>query len=316
MRDVPLIDLDDVVWLRRHALAGGMTDRQIADAVRSGEWHRVRRGAYCSGELWARLSSTDRHRVLCRAVLLTAHPSTVLSHVSAAIEHGAPVWGIPLDVVHTTRTDGRCGRREAGIVHHRGVLPPEQVVVRNGVPVTSEERCVVEVCVVADTERALVTANGMLHSGRTTVDEVRALAHDTRFWPESLNTHLVLRLMHPDIESVGETRLSFHFWRQRLPRPTPQVEVLDERGRVVARVDFALVEHGIFFEFDGREKYERFRREGESLEDYLMREKKREELVCLLTGWVCIRVTWEDLNRPEQLARRIRAVIASRTSAG
>jgi hypothetical protein len=39
-------------------------------------------------------------------------------------------------------------------------------------------------------------------------------------------------------------------------------------------------------------------------------------LVCLLTGWVCIRVTWEDLNRPEQLARRIRAVIASRTSAG
>lgn len=186
----------------------------------------------------------------------------------------------------------------------------------NGVPVTSATRCVVEVCAITDTERALVIANGMLHLGRTTPDEVRALAHDTRFWPASLNTHLVLRLMHPDIESVGETRTSFHFWKEHLPRPTPQVEVLDERGRVVARVDFALTEHGVFFEFDGREKYERFRREGESLEDFLMREKKREELVCLLTGWVCIRITWDDLNRPQQLARRIRAVIASRTSAG
>lgn len=309
-------DLEGAVWLRRQALADGMTDRQIARAVRSGSWHRVRQGAYCSGELWESLSAADRHRVKCRAVLLTAHPSTVLSHVSAAIERGVPVWGISLEMVHTTRTDGRAGRRESGIVHHRGVLPQEQVEMVNGVPVTAAARCVVEVCTIAGVEQALVTANGMVRAGFTSIGEVALLAHDTRFWPESLNTRLVLSLMHPKIDSAGETRAWHLCWAEHLPRPEPQLTVLDELGRVVAVLDFAWAEQGVFLEFDGREKYRRFRREGESLEDFLMREKKREELVCLLTGWVCIRITWEDLNRPRTLARRIRGVLDSRARAG
>src|SRR5665809_36428 len=36
------------------------------------------------------------------AVLRTAHPSAVVSHVSAAVEHGAAVWGIDLETVHLT----------------------------------------------------------------------------------------------------------------------------------------------------------------------------------------------------------------------
>ncbi len=43
-----------------------------------------------------------------------------------------------------------------------------------------------------------------------------------------------------------------------------------------------------------------------------MREKAREELVCLLTGWTCLRISWADLARPELLAARIRGVIAAR----
>jgi hypothetical protein len=122
----------------------------------------------------------------------------------------------------------------------------------------------------------------------------------------------VLDLAHPKLESAGESRAWYLFWLQHLPRPEPQLEVLDENSRLVARLDFAWPAYGVFLEFDGREKYERFRRDGESLDEYLMREKRREELVCLLTGWVCIRISWNDLSRPEQLARRIRAVLASR----
>ena len=68
----------------------------------------------------------------------------------------------------------------------------------------------------------------------------------------------------------------------------------------------------MFLEFDGRIKYERLRREGETLEDVILREKRREERICLQTGWVCIRITWEDLARPAVTARRIRAILQSR----
>jgi hypothetical protein len=68
----------------------------------------------------------------------------------------------------------------------------------------------------------------------------------------------------------------------------------------------------VFLEFDGMVKYTRLRREGETLDEFLMREKAREMLVCQLTGWTCIRITWADLAQPERLARRIRKVMEAR----
>ena len=56
----------------------------------------------------------------------------------------------------------------------------------------------------------------------------------------------------------------------------------------------------------------RHRRKDETLEEYLMREKKREERICMLTGWVCIRITWADLADPERTAARIRRILDSR----
>lgn len=313
MTTTPLLDLDGLVFLRRDAIAQGYTDSAIARLVRAGAWHRIRRGAYIAGEVWAGLGPADRHRVLCRAVLRTAHPSSVLTHVSAAVEWGAPVWSVPLDEVHVTRTDGKGGRREAGVVHHRGLLPEGDVRITNGVRVSAPTRCAVEVTTVATVEPALVTVNGLLHAGLTTPAEVAELAGDLRFWPRSIGANLVVRLADPRIESPGESRTAYFFWAHHLPRPVPQVEVLDETGRAFARVDFALAAYGVFVEFDGAEKYHRHRRSGETLEQFLMREKRREERICQLTGWTCIRITWADLARPEELVRRITRVLLSRS---
>ena len=38
--------------------------------------------------------------------------------------------------------------------------------------------------------------------------------------------------------------------------------VLDEHGHVFAYCDFAWQQYGVFLEFDGREKYRRYRRAG------------------------------------------------------
>lgn len=307
-----LVDLDGAVWLRRQALADGLSDHQITMLVRNGVWHRVRRGAYCAAELWHGLSEEDRHRVLCRAVLLAAHPSTVLSHTSAAVEHGIPVWGIPLGEVHTTRTDRKCARKEAGVVHHRGLLLEDDVQVVNGVRVTSPTRCAIEVCTISAVEPALVVTTGAVATGQAKLTDIEQLAKDTKHWPQSLNTRLVTDLVHPLLESVAEVRAWYLCWREHLPRPEPQVVVRDERGRFVARLDFAWPEHGVFLEVDGRAKYTKFRRRGESLDEFVLREKRREEQVCQLTGWVCVRVTWQDLGQPELLARRLRRILDQR----
>jgi hypothetical protein len=310
------VDLEGVVFLRRDALADGYTDRAIDRRVRSGEWHRIRRGAYCSGEIWKSLSRADQHRLLARAVLRTAHPSTVLSHTSAALEHGAPVWGIDLSVVHVTRTDGRTGRKEAGIVHHRGVLDEEDVSTRGGVRVTSPTRAAIEVTTIAGVEESLVTVNGLLHAGQVSAASLAAMADAAKNWPHSLTTDLVLRLADRRIESVGESRTWHLCWKQHLPMPEPQVKIRDETGQVVARVDFAWPDLGVFLEFDGDIKYTELVEEDSDLTTVVLAEKRREERICLLTGWVCIRLTWADLARPAATARRIRAVLQSRLRSG
>lgn len=312
MSDNDLRDLSNVVFLRREALADGYSDRAIKRKLEAGEWQRVRAGAYVAGEVWRDLSEEDRHRVRARAVLRTSHPSTVLSHVSAALEHGAPVWGIDLTEVHVTRTDGRSRRREAGVVHHRGRLDDEHVVAVADVRTTARLRTAFEVTTIAGVEAALVTVDGLLRLERPDDEAMEELRQQVRHWPNSLAAEVVMRLADPRRESAAESRAAYLCWKQKLPRPQPQVPILDEQGAEFARVDFAWPEIGVFLEVDGRAKYLIHRRDGESLEDFLMREKRREEQICMLTGWVCVRITWSDLNTPRSTARRIRRVLDSR----
>jgi hypothetical protein len=312
---MPTSDLNDlagVVLLRRDLLRAGYTDRQIRTMLASGELHRVRHGSYCDATLWQSLSPADRHRVLARAVLARAHPSTVLTHVSSAIEHGVPVWGHDLTKVHTTRTDGRAGRKECDRVQHAGTMPAYHVKMVNGVPVSLATRCAVEMTTISTVESALITVDGLLHAGLTTISGVRQFAHRTRWWPNSLRTNVVLRLTDARHESAGESRTAYFFFAQSILQPEPQVAIYDELGAVFARVDFAWRDLGAFLEFDGKIKYDKHRRPGETLEQFLMREKAREERICQLTGWICIRITWAQLDDPVSLARRIRRILESR----
>ena len=304
------------VSCRATLLSEGLSDRHVTALVRDGTLVRIRRGQYVDGEAWRALGRADRYRLLTRGVMLTAHPGTTATHVSAAVEWGAPVWDLSLEVAHTTRRDGKAGRRRDDWVQHCGVLPAKDVTVRNGIPLSVAARTCVEITTITDVERSLVVVNGLLNSGATTVQEFGEWAAEARYWPHSLATDLVLQLCEPRLESAGETRFDYFCWRQHLPRPVPQVKIYDERGTLVARLDFAWEDFGVFVEFDGKEKYTKYRRDGETLEQFLMREKKREELVCQLTGWVCIRVTWADLAAPELLARRIRKLLDSRRPLG
>jgi len=307
------------IALRRDLVALGWSDAALARACRSGMFVRARRGAYVEGSVWAGMTDTQRFAVRSRAALLQAKTGVVLSHASALPFLDAPTWGVDLSEVHLTRQDERTGRREADVRQHRGRLADADVVVTHGVPHTSALRATLEVAVTSSVETGLVVANHFLHAGDFTPGQLRErYSQGIEYWPHSLTTDLVIRLADPRIESVGESRLQYLMWSQHLPKPVPQLEVHDARGNLVARLDFALPDQGVWLEFDGLEKYLRHRRAGESVVDTVMRQKRREEMITELTGMRCVRVIWADLAEPHRLAARIteviRLVAASRQS--
>lgn len=295
------------VFLRYEAEALGYHDHAIAKAVSQQAWVRVRRGAYTLGHRYADLGINARYDLLCRAVVRQTWTPVVLSHTSSLAQWGCPLWDARLTEVHLTRLE-KTGRREAQVRPHRGLLLPHDVVVRNGLAVTSAVRAALEYTTVADTEHSLVEIDHLLHRGAVTLPELWGRYATMAHWPRTLATALILRLADGRSESVGETRIRYLCWAMGLPAPEVNYPIVDEWGREVARVDLAWPELGLFLEFDGKVKYERLLQDGESASNVVFREKQREDLICRLTGWRCIRVVWADLYTPDLTASRIRSM--------
>ncbi|QZY27680.1 hypothetical protein [Nocardioides coralli] len=295
------------VHLRRELVGQGMTDHAIAREVARGNLHKVRHGAYTAAAPWHELDEGGRYALLCVAAAAQARTDVVLSHLSAAGLWGAPLWDVSAELVHLTRTDQKTGRKEAGIQQHRGILLPEDVWSGAGVQVMSPTRAALELTTLTDVEHAVVEIDWLLHTGLTDVQKLRTRYAATTSWPNTLHTDLVLRLVDGRSESVLESRGRFMCWSQRLPTPIPNYPIRNRRGRVVARVDLAWPELGVFVELDGKVKYETHRRPGESVTDAVVREKRRESMIVELTGWRCIRLVWADLRHPAACAARIRA---------
>ncbi|MBB3041348.1 type IV toxin-antitoxin system AbiEi family antitoxin domain-containing protein [Nocardioides soli] len=310
MLNLNSIDIHDgPVMMRFELLAAGYDGSAIARMRRAGALHRLRHGAYVEGALWRSLNAAGRRRLVARATLRSARSPAVLAGPSAADELQAPVWDMG-DAVHITRLDGRAGRREAGVVQHRGSMRAGDLTIRDGIPLTSGTRTAVDMIAITEPEHALVTINGLVRAGETSVELMEQRLAGMKAHPFSLNAPIVLSLVEPRCESAGETRTLMLCWRHHLPRPIPQYEVRDAAGRLVARVDFAWPDLGVFLEFDGKEKYQRYRRPGESVSDMVLREKERERVVCGITGWRCIRIVWADLLHPQRTAGRIRSTLA------
>jgi len=310
VQSLEAIAKSQAVFLRREALASGLDDKALKRAVRGGILVRVRHGAYTFAEAWNDATDEQRHLIRAAAVMRTVRCRCALSHTTAAILLGADVWDLDLDSVHLTRQDHKGGRREAGVIQHRGLLPPTEVVSVGDTPCTNAVRTALDVTTITDVEHALVVVSSMLRHGLVTEAELIEAAPAMTHVPGSLTTNLVLSLADARFDRPGEVRTFYALWREGIEAPVPQFEVLDTRGTLVAQLDFAWPSRRVWLEFDGRVKYERLRRPGESASDVVVREKKREDLVRRLTGWICVRITWADLAHPERIAARVRQAFA------
>ncbi len=298
----------DGVFLRREALAAGYSDKLIARMVHARLWRRVRHGAYCFSDVWDTLTTEDKHLTLARAVLRTTPGPVVLSHTTALLAHGIATWGADLTRVHVTRLDDGAGRTERDVEHHVGVCSEADVTTAGGLPVVQAARAVVESATLQSLESALVSADSALFRRLCTPQEVRATFESMNHWPGSQRIHVVLQQMNGLAESPGETRTRYLFWRGGLPTPLLQYDVYDG-DLLIATTDFAWPELRQLGEFDGRVKYGRLLRKGETPGDAVFREKRREDLVRAVTGFGFGRVVWVDLSHPRQTIARFATLL-------
>ena len=295
------------IVLRRDVAAAGIDDKALHAAVRQGRLHRLRQGAYVLTPAWQQADPIDRYRLLVHAVATQYGGRPVArSHVSACIEQGGPNWGLDLSAAHLTHLDGTHGRREASIVHHHGKCHVDDLTRDVDGWITSPTRTALDTASIVPRESAVVVLDWYLQRQLTTPEHLWQRFEAMKAWPDTLGLQMALRLADGRSESVGETRARLLLRDQRLPAPIPQLEIYGPNRRLIGRVDFAWPDLKVIVEFDGLVKYHRYRRPGESIEEAVIREKRREDDLREATGWTVVRLVWADLSRPDEVAARIR----------
>ena len=303
------IAIERGAFLRREAVAMGFDDRAIRRMVRAGIWTRVRHGAYVPTDTWP-ASTVEQHVIVVRAALRTVE-GVAVSHHSAAAMHGLDLWDTDLRRGHVTRIDGGSGRTESGLVHHEALSLGDEVGHVLGLPVMTPVRAALESASLVDVERGLVVVDSGLRDGLFTPAELRKQHQLMSHWPGARHLQLVARLADGRSGSVGESRARFLFWARGIPAPELQYEVFDG-GRLVGITDFMWrlgPGRGLLGEFDGKVKYGRYLRPGESAGDAVFREKRREDELRRVTGWPMLRLTWSDLEAPERTAALVRSML-------
>ncbi len=245
----------------------------------------------------------DRHRDLVAAALAQLRGSAVVSHVSAAVLHGLPVGPEALARVHVTRTRSGGGRVRAGVEVHTSSLAEEDVVMAGPWPVTSLARTVVDLGRSLCLADAVVAGDPAVGRGLSRA-ELQEVLDRCRGWPGVGRARRAVALLDGRSESVGESLSRVRIHEAGLPTPDLQVEVFDERGRLVGRSDFGWREQRLLGEFDGRVKYGRLLKPGQAVEDVVYREKLREDAMRDL-DWRMVRWTWPDLHPGHVLVDRL-----------
>ncbi len=267
-------------FTRGQALDSGWLDRELAEARKLGVVRRLGQGLYSPAEIYDHLSDEARHVLRARAMLGRQWGDAVLAGPSAAAFHGLSIYGYDLSLVHLLRLDGGSARHRAGICHHTaGDDLEHHVVVRDGVRVTSVARTVWDLAASGSLESGVVLADSALRLYRGIEPELDELREAFAFRPGSRCARHVLALADHRSESAGESLSRVGFHRNDVPMPEPQHRIHDAYGTLIAVTDFFWEPDRHVGEFDGKAKYGRLLRPGETPGEAVFREKRREDLV-------------------------------------
>ena len=273
-----IIEANHGIFSRAQALDCGETDRTLAAAVRDGAFVRLRRGFYAPADIYATANASAKHVLHARAALAGQRGRVALAGVSAAALHGFHIYDTSLDVVHLVRLDNGSTRTEAGIVHHGTRREIEEEIGSfEGILASVPARSVWEVACRSSLEGGVVTADSALHQSPELKESLETLHDRFTLFPGSVKGRTVMRLADGRSDSPGEsvTRVQYH--RYGIPIPDLQYDVFDHRGALIGTSDYYWDDFRHLGEFDGKVKYQKLLRPGESPSDCVFREKRRED---------------------------------------
>lgn len=305
------MDLDGVraePIYRSIANSQGIDDHMLRRMCANRELQRLRHGAYVDPAALREMYPEDRHRIRLEATARALRRPAVISHVSAAVMHGLPLWGVDLRRGHFTREQSSSSFTTKWLRVHAASLTEDEIVMVDGFRVTSVARTVVDLARSESFEQSVVSGDGALNCGRVTRADLDEVLSRTRAkWGFPAATRAV-SFMDGRSESAGESRSRVIMSSLGLPEPDLQ-RVLRRRDRHLGRVDFCLESHGVVGEFDGLGKYERGRRPGETVGNVVAREKAREDAI-RQSGAVVVRWIWSELDTPRVIRARFEEAFA------
>jgi very-short-patch-repair endonuclease len=284
----------------------GISDKLLTQGVTTGAILRLRRGAYIPVHRWNALKPWEQDAARIEAHLVGTDGASVYCLSTAAILHGCSVWNAgPVVHVATRYSGAKASRGPDSVSHELGLADSDIVTVeRRGqrVRVTSTVRTLVDCFRFLPFEEAVVIGDSALHRRLTDVSALEAAVQACP--PRGRRRALtVAAFLEPKTESPGESRTRALLRKLGLPAPVVQLELPTADG--VYRADFAWIELKIIIEFDGEGKY----MDHQPTSAVLLAERRRETLL-MEQGWIFVRLRWTDLERPEDVRRRLEAAMA------
>jgi very-short-patch-repair endonuclease len=235
------------------------------------------------------------HLELARRALLRHGGDCVVSHESAAVVSGLPVYRRS-GQVQLTRT---AGARRNGRVHV-SVAPLQRgdVLRQDGVCLTAPARTALDIARRRGVLAGLVTADAVV-ARAVTRQGLRDRANGMCRWPGAVAARQVAELADGRSESPLESVVRARFVLCGLPHPDVQVRLYDGFD-ILGRVDFFWREFGVVGEADGRIRYSR-----EGLWQEKLRQERLED-----AGYVVLRWTWAQAHAPDEVfADRVRRAL-------
>lgn len=241
-------------------MAGGLSEGKVQALVRRGVLKPVSHGAYADVARVAAAIGSDPARerlVSVAAAVATAGPGAVASHEDAALVHGLALLDRPRAGVHalTVPASRTLGRRRRECIHvHTAALPEAHVRYRDGIPVTSVARTVVDLARTLPFRSGVVVADSALHGYQVGKGELEGVVRDCARWPGISRARRVVAFSDALAESPFESIARVAFRGGGLPPPMLQVWIMAP-DHPIGRVDFLWDQRATIAEADGALKY-------------------------------------------------------------
>jgi hypothetical protein len=274
----------------------------LAGCLARGEWQVVWPGVYADGGY----TLSAEQRAIAAVIASGDEVGSERQQVTALAcgRTAARVLGLPLiddedastgatehllDDVHTFRA--RSGRSlrvvqdDGALTRHRlSLLDGDVTRQPSGLFLTSALRTACDCARLLSFEAAVAVMDAGLHPGLFTAEDLAAAVRAREGWPGVRRLAAVIAASDGRAESPAET-LARLLLLPVLPSLTPQVQVRDGSGRVVARLDLGDEELRFGVEVDGKR--------GHAGAQMVAKDRRRDRRTDHL-GWRVERVTWHE----------------------